>query len=526
LDARFRNTTSKPPREGKQAVGPANDNYDLWLSNLKPGESVFDRGRPLFDKGRFVAVISRDYTQGFGGKEPRELGGKNRAGLSGAQLSATCEGAICGGEDSAKITGSPTSYKDLTSKAQTKLNLVAAKVDAPHGLGRLLAAAVMKLKLLRPIKIEGDDGRDIIRHIVLLPYNGRLLPHIFRAWFGQSYPWRWDQLASCYLDIRIDGKASNSADLTWSQAATRIADEALDNFSTQPNRHEGRKCPLIFYEKPFLCIFLFWLMAGLDAPLSDFWLYAAAEPPSTEKKTRRYIPSNIYWRRKEDRRVGELVSLAALLSVKMPRLARYYRECWRRVAEANQDKRPAARTERDKVIVDHWPLVADKCRKVPQAHRADAIQACMERLVKVYDDDWRPELGTFGTFAAQAIDWAIQDFMEHLRRQVPVQRSINLNDPAPADDDEDEKPPTPEQPDMMNLSSLEKQAAAAKRRLIAERLGCLNPRERHVIEGRLALNGYGEAVTHDDLAAELGMDERQIRRIEGAAVKKLAQAVA
>jgi DNA-directed RNA polymerase sigma subunit (sigma70/sigma32) len=47
-----------------------------------------------------------------------------------------------------------------------------------------------------------------------------------------------------------------------------------------------------------------------------------------------------------------------------------------------------------------------------------------------------------------------------------------------------------------------------------------------VIEGRLALNGYGEAVTHDDLAAELGMDERQIRRIEGAAVKKLAQAVA
>jgi RNA polymerase sigma factor (sigma-70 family) len=488
-DARFRNTTSKPTRRGKQAVGPATG---ITRSNLNPGESVYDK-KPGFDRCVYVPAV--------------------------------CEGAICGGEDSAKITGSPTSYEDLTSKAQTKLNLVAATVPgAPPHLGRIFAAAIMKHELFRPKKIKHDDGSVTIEHVLFVLHNGRLLPHIFRGWFGQGYPWRWDQAASCYLDIRIDGKATNSTDPTWTQAAGRIADEALDNFSTQPNRHAGRRCPLIFYEKPFLCIFLFWLMAGLDAPLSDFWLFAA-EPPSTEKKTRRYIPSNIYWRRKEDRRVDELVSLAALLSVKIPRLARYYRECWGRVAKANQDKRPVARTERDKVITDHWPLVADKCRKVPQAHRADAIQACMERLVKVYDNDWRPELGTFGTFAAQAIDWAIQDFMKGLRQQVPVQRSINLNEPAP-DDDDDDKPTEPERSDMLKLNTLEKNATAAKRRLIAERLGCLTPRERRVIEGRLALNGYKEPVTHKALAAELGTSATSVRRVEDDAVAKLQQAVA
>ena len=115
----------------------------------------------------------------------------------------------------------------------------------------------------------------------------------FASWFGQNYPWRWDQAASCYLDIRIDGKATNSADLTWSQAAGRMADEAIGNLSTGNTRHRvpfsWRRCPLIFYEKPFLCIFLFWLMAGLDAPLSDFWLYAA-EPPSREKSHAAMFP--------------------------------------------------------------------------------------------------------------------------------------------------------------------------------------------------------------------------------------------
>jgi hypothetical protein len=49
------------------------------------------------------------------------------------------------------------------------------------------------------------------------------------------------------------------------------------------NQAGGRRCPLIFYEKPFLCIFLFWFMAGLDAPLTDFWHYVA-EPPTEKKK--------------------------------------------------------------------------------------------------------------------------------------------------------------------------------------------------------------------------------------------------
>jgi RNA polymerase sigma factor (sigma-70 family) len=215
--------------------------------------------------------------------------------------------------------------------------------------------------------------------------------------------------------------------------------------------------------------------------------------------------------------------LGELQSVSIPRLDRYYRECWRRVAKAIP--RPIALTERDRVIVKHWNLVAKKCLTVPQAYRADAIQACRERLVKVWDD-WNPELGTFGTFAAQAIEWALQDFMKQLRRQVPVQRSINLNDPAgnPADDDDDE-PPQPERPDMMRLNILERQVTAAKRQLVAERLGSLNLHERRVIEGRLALNGYKYPMTHDALAAELGMSERHIRRIEGVAVEKLQQAV-
>jgi RNA polymerase sigma factor (sigma-70 family) len=309
-----------------------------------------------------------------------------------------------------------------------------------------------------------------------------------------------------------------------------MADEASGNFSTRPYRHEGRKCPLIFYEKPSLCIFLFWLMAGLDAPLSDFWLYAA-EPPSREKEPRRYVPSNIYreGKAKLDRegkaKVGQQVSLKELLSVNTPRLAEYYRKCWRQVAATI--KRPVAPTARDKAIASHWPLVAKKCRIVPKADRADAIQACMERLIEMWNR-WGPD--AFGKFADQAIDWAIQDFLKQLRRQVPVQRSINLNDPAgnPADDnndDDDDKPPAPERPDMMRFNAMETQATAAKRRLVADSLGCLNLHQRRVIEGRLALNGYQYPVSHEALADELGMSERHIRRIESAAIEKLQQAV-
>src|SRR5262249_752312 len=181
--------------------------------------------------------------------------------------------------------------------------------------------------------------------------------------------------------------------------------------------------------------------------------------------------------------------------------------CWRPVVEAiKRNGRPVAPTERDKTIASHWPLVVKKCRTVPKAYRADAIQACMERLVTVWND-WNPESGSFGTFAEQPIDWAIQDFMKQLRRQVPVQRSINLNDPANnanGYDDDDDRPPDPERPDMLRLDTLEKRAAAAKRQLVAERLGCLNLYERRVIEERLCLNGRAEPLTYAELAAELG----------------------
>jgi DNA-directed RNA polymerase sigma subunit (sigma70/sigma32) len=130
----------------------------------------------------------------------------------------------------------------------------------------------------------------------------------------------------------------------------------------------------------------------------------------------------------------------------------------------------------------------------------------------------------FGAFADQAIDWEIQDFKKQLRRQVPVQRSINPNDPVDVYHADDDYQP-PEQPDMMRTNTLEKQVAAAKRRLVADHLGCLSLRERRVMEGRLALNGYKYTVGHKALAAELGMSERQIRRIEGGAVEKLRQAV-
>jgi RNA polymerase sigma factor (sigma-70 family) len=534
-DARFRNSTGKPPRKGKQTVGPATS---VARSNLNPGESVFD-GEPSFDRGRFKTGHRLDYTDyRLPDYEDREVGRltvAERDTNTGAAVPAVCADASCGGNASAKSTAKfgSTSYENLNRRARTLVNLVAATVPgAPLYFGRIAAAAIMEHKLFRPKKIKHADASVTIEHVFLVRHNGRLLKHIgFRCWFGQKYPYRWDQPASCYLDVRIDGKATNSADLTMSQAAAAMADEAFDNLSTRRYGHEGHRCQL-------LCFFLLWLVAGLDPHIEirnwfglrdtwrDFWLYVE-EPPNPEKEPgRRHCPSNIYWRRlAAGGRISKLVSLAELQSVHLPRLDRYYRERFREVGKTNRDKRPAARTERDTVIADHWPLAKKKCRIVPQAYRADAIQACMERLVKEWDQ-YDPERGV--SWVAQKFDWAIQDFMKELRRQVPVQRSINLNDPADnnGDDDDDyDKPPESERPDMMGLDTLQKQAAAAKRRLIAERLGCLSVRERRVIEGRLALNGYGESVTHDDLAAELGMSARQIRRIEDAAVEKLRGAM-
>jgi RNA polymerase sigma factor (sigma-70 family) len=426
---------------------------------------------------------------------------------------AVCEGASCGGDVSAR--GNTPSYEYLIGRARRPLNLVAARVPgAPLYFGRIAAAAIMEHKLFRPKKIKHDDGSVTIEHVLLVRHNGRLLRHIgFRSWFGQKYPYRWDQPASCYLDVRCDGKATNSADLTWPQAAGRLADEALDTLSTRskPPKHERplRECPRCFYETPVLGFFWLWLNAAL----------VAEEPP------RRYIPSNIYWRRRSRwtaGRVGRTVSQKELSGDSL-RLERYYEECFRRVAKAVE--RPLAPTERDKTIAAHWPLAKKKCRIVPQANRADAISACMERLVKVYDA-WNPKCGTFGTFAAQAIDWAIQDFMKEQRKQAPVLRSINVNTPAPNNDDDDgDDNEPPEQSDMMRLNSLGTQATAAKLRLVAERLHCLNWRERRVIEGTLGLNGYKHSVSAENLAAELDLSAKQIRRIAKVAAEKLQQEV-
>jgi RNA polymerase sigma factor (sigma-70 family) len=421
-----------------------------------------------------------------------------------------CEGAECGGFVKSTAKFGQSSYEHLLSEARRPLNLV--------NLG-IVFAAIMTLKFLRPHKIICEDGSVVLRHFILARHNGRLLKHVWRGWFGDGYPKRWNRAASSYLDVRIDGKATNSFDLTSGQAAGRISDEAFDELSTRPTvKHEGSPCPLIFKEKPILGIFLFWLMAGLDAPLSDFGFFVG-EPPS-EKEPPRYIPSNVYWKRRPDgHKVGRLVSVD-VLRVELPRVTSYLDECFRRVGQANQGKRPVV-TERDKIILEHWPLIESKCKHVPMSERADAIQACAARLVKVHDKHWNPALGRLGAFAAQALEWEVQDFMKALRRQRPVERSINLNANNSADDDEDDNP-QPEVSDMMRLNSLQTQATVAERRRVEERLGCVD--SQRVIEQRLGLNGY-QPLTQEQIAEQLGMSERQIRRIEEAAIERLREAV-
>ena len=99
LDARFRNATSKPPCEGPQTIGPETG---VARSNLEPGESAFD-DKPQFERGGF-----------------------------GAAVPPVCEGASCGSDASAKITGALTSFEYLNSRARSTLNLVATTVaNAP-----------------------------------------------------------------------------------------------------------------------------------------------------------------------------------------------------------------------------------------------------------------------------------------------------------------------------------------------------------------------------------------------------------
>jgi RNA polymerase sigma factor (sigma-70 family) len=431
-DARFINTTNKPPRRGKQIVGA---DTGIARSNLKPNESVFGSGEPAFDRGLFEsdyrAYTNRRLPDGLSIPERhakrRWNKGKAYTLDPGAAVPAVYEGASCGGgvKDNPKEQFTNASYERLTIKAQTKLNL------------------------------------------------------------AEKYPYRWDEAARAYADgIRTGGKATHGFDLSWTQAAGRLADEALDYLSTRqlPYRHLEHKCPIAFYEKPFLGIAVLWLMAGLDAPLKDF-LYFAAEASIPEKGPPRQKKK---------------------LNIPL--------------------RKPRPITERDKTIAKFWFLAKKKCRgRVPRRELADAIMACMERITKTYDDSYKPELGAFASFAEQAIDWAIADFMKELRRQVPVQRSINANVTEEEDDSNSE---TPETVEVIKLDNLEDGIFTAKLRRVAERMGCLNDRERHVMEARLGLNGYTYPRTHRMVADEIGTSERHVQRIEDGAVEKLQRAVA
>jgi RNA polymerase sigma factor (sigma-70 family) len=138
----------------------------------------------------------------------------------------------------------------------------------------------------------------------------------------------------------------------------------------------------------------------------------------------------------------------------------------------------------------------------------------MKRLLGVWDN-WDPERSRFGAFAAEPVENAIKDFMRQRRRQVPVAQSINANDPDADSIDIQRAENT------MTNNSIQTQVALAKRNLVAQRLWCLNEREQRVITQRLGLNGY-QALEQEQIADQLGMSERQIRRIEKAAIGKLA----
>jgi RNA polymerase sigma factor (sigma-70 family) len=293
-----------------------------------------------------------------------------------------------------------------------------------------------------------------------------------------------------------------------------------------------RKCPLIFYERPFLCIFVFWLMAGMDAPLKDFLHIVAAPPTATERPTASQTRlTSHYWhhRDKHNRRKGDarIPGLRELLSKEAIERGKHLKKSRRPGLLSPQEELDLARLgkagnnrARDEIIARHWHLVERKCRHVKMADQADAIAVGTARLLKAWDD-WDQERGVrFGAFAAQAVEWAIQDFMDQCRRQVPVAQSINANNPVADNMD------TQRAENMMTNSNNEKRAIRAKRNLVAERaVECLDPLHQRVIESRLGLNGY-QPLEQEQIADQLGMSVRHIRRIEKAAIRKLQEAVA
>ena len=145
LDARFINSISKPPRKGKQTIGPATG---VARSNLEPGKSVFD-DKPRFDRGRFrTGHRSITHYSEYRGKRTTSVRAADTS--CGAAIAATWEDGN-GANPSAKSTAKfgSTSFEYLNRRARSAVNLVAATVaNAPPNLGRLFAAAIMKVEAI------------------------------------------------------------------------------------------------------------------------------------------------------------------------------------------------------------------------------------------------------------------------------------------------------------------------------------------------------------------------------------------
>jgi hypothetical protein len=294
---------------------------------------------------------------------------------------------------------------------------------------------------------------------------------------------RWATAVSAYADNRIAGKTRRRIDGTW-----HAPDDSADYLSTKPRKREGRCCPVIFYEKPFLGIFLFWLMAGMDAPLKDFWFFAAETADEKDAPGLSHAPglARVLSEIETGLTLGTWTSKEAKkrngVKRQKPRRPGLL-TAWEELDLARRGKAgdiPA----RDEIIARHWRLVQRKCRHVSVADQADAIAVGMAALLKAWKA-WDPDhdrFVRFGTFAAQAVDWAIADFKEQRRRQVPAAQSINPNNPV-ADNMDTERAEK-----VMTNNSIETQATIAKRNLVAERLACLDTRERFIMEGRLAFS--------------------------------------
>ena len=183
LDARFINSISKPPRKGKQTIGPATG---VARSNLEPGQSVFD-DKPRFDRGRFRTRQSITHYSEYRGRTTYVRAADTSCG---AAIAATWEdGNVANASAKSPAKPGSTGFEYLNRRARSADNLVAATVaNGPPNLGRFFAAAIMKSKLFQPKKIKRPDGSAFIHHTILVRHNGRLLKHVFREWFGRKYP--------------------------------------------------------------------------------------------------------------------------------------------------------------------------------------------------------------------------------------------------------------------------------------------------------------------------------------------------